>query len=79
MAASIAYYESWYHLLPAIKCPVLLLRSGSHEAVPDEDFQKMQSLIARCMAREVSSPDHNVHLGSKEEFYCYFDEFLGSL
>lgn len=79
MAANIAYYESWYHLLPAIQCPVLLLRSGSHEAVPDEDFLKMQSLIASCTAREVSSPDHNVHLGSKAEFYRYFDEFLGSI
>lgn len=79
MAANIAYYENWYHLLPVIECPVLLIRSGSHEAVPDEDFQKMQSLIARCTAREISNSDHNVHLGNKEEFYRYFDEFLGSI
>jgi len=28
------------------------------------------------IAYEVSHPDHNVHLGNKEEFYNYFDEFL---
>lgn len=76
MAANIAYYENWWHLLPEIKCPVMLLRSSSHEAVPDADFQKMQSLIANCTAYEVSHPDHNVHLGNKREFYKYFEEFL---
>jgi hypothetical protein len=36
----------------------------------------MQSLIPDCTAREISSPDHNVHLSRKEEFYSYMDEFL---
>jgi len=79
MAANIAYYENWYHLLPHIQCPVMLLRSGSHEAVPDADFSKMQSLLANCMAYEMSHPDHNVHLGNKDEFYGYFDEFLSKV
>jgi len=79
MAANIAYYENWYHLLPQIQCPVMLLRSGSHEAVPDADFSKMQSLLANCMAYEMSHPDHNVHLGNKDEFYGYFDEFLSKV
>lgn len=76
MAANMTNYESWYHLLPGIKCPVLLIRSKSHEAVPDEDFIKMQSLVSCYLAYEMSEPDHNVHLSNQKEFYGYFDEFL---
>jgi 2-succinyl-6-hydroxy-2,4-cyclohexadiene-1-carboxylate synthase len=76
MAANIAYDQSWFRLLPAIRCPVLLVRSSSHEAVPDEDFQQMQSLLGDCTAHEVSHPDHSVHLSNKEEFYRLFDKFL---
>lgn len=36
----------------------------------------MNSLILNCIAREMSHPDHNVHLSNREEFYGYFDEFL---
>lgn len=61
MAANSANYESWYHLLPSIKCPVLLIRSKSHEAVRDVDFLKMQSLFSNCLAYEMSESDHNVH------------------
>lgn len=76
IAANIAYYQSWFHLLPLIKCPVMLLRAKGNDAVSDEDFTKMQSLLSNCMAFEVSNPDHNVHLANKEEFYSYFNEFL---
>jgi pimeloyl-ACP methyl ester carboxylesterase len=76
MAANMEYDQSWFHLLPSVLCRVLLVRSSSHEAVPDDDFRKMQALIPNCMAREVSQPDHNVYLSDKEEFYRYFDEFL---
>jgi len=76
MAANIAYDENWFYLLPSIKCLVLLIRAKGHEAISDEDFVKMQSLIPNCIAHEMSHPDHNVHLGNKEEFYKYFDEFL---
>lgn len=79
MAINIAHYEGWFQLLPNIKCLVLLIRANSHEAVLDEDFIKMQSLIPNCLAYEMSHPDHNVHLGNKEEFYKYFDEFLKSI
>ncbi len=79
IAANIAYYENWFHLLPKIKCPVMLVRANDHEAVPDEDFIKMQSLISDCMPYEMSHSDHNVHLGDKHEFYKYFDEFLKRL
>lgn len=76
ISAGIAYEEDWFHLLPGIKCPVLLIRAESHEAISDKDFIKMQSLIPNCFAYEISHPDHNVHLGNKDEFYEYFDEFL---
>lgn len=76
MAANIAYEENWFHLLSGIKCLVLLIRSNSHEAVSDEDWIKMQSLIEYCLACEMSHPDHNVHLSHKAEFYGYFDQFL---
>ncbi len=76
MAANIASYQRWYDLLPQIKCPVLLIRSGSHEAVPDEDWLKMRSLLPGCLAFEMTQPDHNVHLSNKSEFYEVFNRFL---
>ncbi len=76
MAIGIGQYVSWYRLLPQIKCPVLLIRSKSHGAVPDSEYTKMQALIPDCAAYEMAHPDHNVHLADKEQFYCYMDEFL---
>jgi 2-succinyl-6-hydroxy-2,4-cyclohexadiene-1-carboxylate synthase len=68
--------KTWFDTLPSIKCQAMLIRSSSHEGVPDEDFRKMQSMLSNCIAYEMSHPDHNVHLANKEEFYAYFDEFL---
>lgn len=79
MAANIAYEENWFHLIPDIKCLVLLIRAKGNDAISDEDFVKMQSLIPNCLAREMSHPDHNVHLGNKEEFYEYFNKFLNKI
>lgn len=79
IAANIAYEENWFHLLPQIKCPVMLIRAKGGEAVSDEDFVKMQSLIPNCLAHEMSHLDHNVYLSNKAEFYGYFDGFLKSL
>jgi len=76
MVANIAYEGNWFHLLPGIRCLVLLIRAKGSGAVSDEDFIKMQSLMQNCLAHEISHSDHNVHLGNKEEFYKYFDEFL---
>lgn len=76
MAKSVANYSDWFSLLPHIQCLALVIRSGSHEAVPDNEFGKMQSLLRNCMAYEMSDPDHNVHLAVKDEFYGYFEEFL---
>ena len=76
IAKGIGQYVTWYHLLPSISCPVLLLRAGSHAAVPDEDYVRMRELISDCTAREVAHPDHNVHLADKRQFYAHMDEFL---
>jgi pimeloyl-ACP methyl ester carboxylesterase len=76
IAANIAYYSDWYHCLRSLQCPVLLIRAKGSGAVSDTDFGKMKSVIPNCMAREMSDPDHNVHLANKAEFYGYFDEFL---
>lgn len=79
MAANITYEEDWFHLLPQIKCPVLLIRAMGSGAVSDEDFAKMRSLIPDCTVREILHPDHNVHLGDKKKFYGYFDKWLKKL
>lgn len=79
MAMNIVSEASWFHLLPLIKCPVLLLRAKKGGAVTDGDFNKMQALLTNCMACEVSNPDHNVHLSNKEEFYGHFNAFLRML
>ncbi len=76
MAMNTVNDTEWFHLLPQIKCPVLLLRAKKGGAVTDQDFNRMQSLLPDCMACEVSNPDHNVHLSNKEEFYGHFDAFL---
>lgn len=69
-------YVSWHQLLPQIKCPVLLIRSKSHEAVPDSEYAKMQALITDCVAYEMTHWDHNVHLADKEQFFSCMDQFL---
>jgi 2-succinyl-6-hydroxy-2,4-cyclohexadiene-1-carboxylate synthase len=74
--ANIAYEQSWFHLLPKIKCPVMLIRAKDGEAVSDEDLLKMKSLPTDCVSHDMSQSDHNVHLSNKAEFYGYFDELL---
>lgn len=71
-----AHKNNWFDILPGIKCLAMLVRSSSHQAVPDEDFIKMKSMLSNCIAYEMSHSDHNVHLANKEEFYKYFNEFL---
>ncbi|WP_248565538.1 hypothetical protein [Paenibacillus sp. L3-i20] len=68
MACNIAYYEEWFHILPEIKCLVLLIKANGNEAVTDDDFVKMQSLIGNCLAYEMSDPDHNVHLSNTKNY-----------
>lgn len=67
--------NNWFDILPKIKCLAMLVRSRSHQGVPDEDFIKMKYMLPNCIAYEMSHPDHNVQLANKEEFCRYFDEF----
>ena len=69
---------SWFHILPEIKCHTLLMRTSSHEAVSDADWNKMKSLLSNCTDVEMSHPDHNVHLANPDEFYASIDAFINS-
>jgi 2-succinyl-6-hydroxy-2,4-cyclohexadiene-1-carboxylate synthase len=79
IAANIAHSRDWFDLLPAIRCPVMLARAKGGDAVTDEDFAMMKSLLANCLAYDFPSADHNVHLANGDEFYRCFDEFLDAL
>jgi 2-succinyl-6-hydroxy-2,4-cyclohexadiene-1-carboxylate synthase len=57
----------------------MLVKAKGNEAISDDDFRRMQSMIPVCMPYEMSHPDHNVHLSNKDEFYEYFDAFLKRL
>ena len=69
---------SWFHILPKIKCPTLIMRTSSHEAISNEDWSQIKSLISDCTAVEMSHPDHNVHLANPEEFYTCIDDFISN-
>ncbi|MCL1898268.1 MAG: alpha/beta hydrolase, partial [Micrococcales bacterium] len=42
----------WYHWLPSIKCPTLIVRAKNSEAVPDQELVKLRSGLSNCMVRE---------------------------
>lgn len=52
------------------------MRTSSHEAITDMDWDKMKSLLKNCTAVEMSHPDHNLHRANPEEFCGYIDEFI---
>ena len=79
VAANIRSERSWFQLLPQISCPVLLVRASGHEAVSDDDLARMRSMIGNFRSRDMSEPDHNVHLSNKAEFYACFDSFLSEI
>lgn len=76
MAANIAYYQQWFDMLPAIHCPVLIIRAKGGVAVPDEDLARMKAMLTDHLAFTMSQPDHNVMHSDPQEFYGYFDQFL---
>ena len=76
IAANIAYYQDWFDLLPKMKCPVLLVKAKGGDAINDDDFARMKSLIPNCMAHEIPNPGHCVYLTDRAEFYRIFDQFL---
>lgn len=67
---------SWFNILSDITCPTLLMRTSSHEAVNDEDWDRMKSLLSNCTAVEMSHPNHNVQHSDTTEFYAYIDKFI---
>lgn len=69
---------SWFDILHKISCPALIMRTSSHEAVSNEDWDRMKSLISDCTAVEMSHPDHNVHRSNPDEFYSFIDAFINS-
>tara|TARA_Y100001933_G_scaffold253856_1_gene294753 strand:+ start:303 stop:1133 length:831 start_codon:yes stop_codon:yes gene_type:complete len=71
-----AHETEWYHILPDIQCPVLLMRTSAHDAVPTPSWIKMIKMIEKCIAVEMSHPDHNVHHTNYGEFYGHIDTFL---
>ncbi|TDR70639.1 alpha/beta fold hydrolase [Paludibacterium purpuratum] len=79
ISANIANYHNWYDVLGEIGCPTMIARSSSHEAVNDDDFERMRRDIKNSFICEISHPDHNVHLSKKEEFYNYFDRFISKI
>ncbi|MDO3410389.1 alpha/beta hydrolase [Saccharibacillus sp. CPCC 101409] len=76
MAANIAYNVDWYGILPQIACPALLVRARTGESMPDDVWEKAQSLLGDCISREMPDSDHNVHLSDPEKFYGFVDELL---
>jgi len=79
MAAIGEYWNSWYHILPQIQCPVLLVRAAESWCLPQESADKMRALIKNCTYFEVSDSDHMVYTDNPNEFYQRFDDFLNSL
>lgn len=79
MAANASSYHSWFDILPRIACPVLLVKAKGDGAISGPDFARMRAGLADCRAQVMTSPDHNVHLANKAEFYACFDGFLDGL
>lgn len=73
-----AHDFNWFSILPSIKCPTLLMRTSSHEGIPDEDWTKMQNLLPDCTPVEMSHPDHNVQHSNTTEFYGFVDGFINA-
>ena len=76
MAALDAYYTDWYHLLPTIKCPVLLARAQDSWCMPQEDASKMKTMLKNCTYVEITNSDHMIYVDNPNEFYPVLDQFL---
>jgi len=76
MAALGEYRQSCFHMLPQIKCPVLLVRAANSWALSREEADKARVLIEDCVYFEVTNTDHMVHADNPNEFYPQFEQFL---
>jgi pimeloyl-ACP methyl ester carboxylesterase len=79
MAALAEYNREWYHILPRIRCPVLLVRATESWCLSREDAERMRALIKDCTYFEVTKSDHMVYVDNPEEFYPGFDAFLSRM
>ncbi len=77
MAAIAQYVQDWFHILPQIQCPVLLVRAVDSWCLPQEEAEQMQERIKSCVYFEVSNSDHMVYADNPDEFYPQFEHFLG--
>jgi pimeloyl-ACP methyl ester carboxylesterase len=76
MSALAVHNRRWFHLLPQIKCPVLLVRAAESWCLSKEDAEKMRGLIENCTYFEVDDSDHMVYADNPEQFYPKFEQFL---
>lgn len=79
MAVIAAEWHSWYHLLPDIRCPVLLTRAAESWCLPVKNAEKMRGMIKNCTYFEVSNSDHMVYADNPDEFYPQLDKFFNKL
>jgi pimeloyl-ACP methyl ester carboxylesterase len=79
MAAIGEYWQSWYHILPQIECPVLFVRAAASWCLSKEEANKMKPLIRHCSYFEVTNSDHAVYADNPEEFYPQLDRFLETI
>ncbi len=81
MGAVGTYMEDWFHLLPKIQCPTLLVQAGNKEdtELTDEITAKMASMISNCTFRKIADSGHMVYADNPGEFYVVLDAFLSSL
>jgi len=76
MSALAEYHRAWFHILPLIKCPVLLVRATESWCLSREVADNMRPLIQDCTYFEVSRSDHMVYADNPDEFYPQFEQFL---
>jgi pimeloyl-ACP methyl ester carboxylesterase len=76
-----AYQADWFHLLPRIQCPVLLLQGSDAQdrALNDEDARRMATELPHCTFRQIANTGHMVYADNPAAFYATLDEFLTTL
>jgi pimeloyl-ACP methyl ester carboxylesterase len=79
MSALAVHSRNWFHLLPQIKCPVLLVRAAESWCLSKKDAEKMRKLIKNCTYFEVDNSDHMVYADNPEQFYTQFEQFLSAI
>jgi len=79
MAAIGEYRQEWYHILPQIQCPVLLVRAKDSWCLSEQEAKKMRTLIKDCTYFEVANSDHMVYADNPDEFYPQFERFISTV